>query len=86
MNSLILAHAGGIDEMGIIVLPAVMGFGTWMLTRRRQVAGTKPNYPVAQVSSSPPSGNGTPVVQPGWKQAPDHSTAWTHPGSSNPPR
>ena len=81
MNPLIVAHAGGLDEMGIIVLPALMGFGTWMLTRRRQQAGTKPNYPVAQVSSSPVSSNGAPVAQPGWKQASDRSTAWTHPGS-----
>jgi hypothetical protein len=86
MNFPILAHAGGIDEMGIIVLPAVMGFGTWMLTRRRQQPGTKPNYPVAQVSSSPLSGNDTPVAKAGWKQASDRSIAWTHPGSSNPSR
>jgi hypothetical protein len=80
MNYLILAHAGGLDEMGIIVLPAVMGFGTWILTRRRNLAGTKPNYPIAQVSSSPTSRLSPPVAQPGWKEATDRSSAWTRSG------
>jgi hypothetical protein len=83
MNFLILAHAGGLDEMGIIVIPAVVGFGTWILTRRRHEAGTKPNHPVAHVTSPPRSGNGAPVAQPGWKPASARSTAWTNPGSSN---
>jgi hypothetical protein len=76
-----LAHAGGIDEMGIIVLPAVMGFGTWILTRRRNVAQTKPNYPAAQVNSSPTS----PAAQPGWTQAIDRSSAWTGQVDLTPP-
>ncbi len=80
MNPLILAHAGGIDEVGVIVLPAVMGFGTWILTRRRNLANPKPNYPVPPVGSPPPSPQDAPVLKPGWKQASDRSTPWTRPG------
>jgi hypothetical protein len=29
----ILAHAGGLDEMAIIIFPIVVGGGVWMLTR-----------------------------------------------------
>jgi len=34
VNVLILAHAGGLDEMAIILFPIVVGFGVWVLTRR----------------------------------------------------
>lgn len=34
MNELILAHAGGLDEMAILLFPIVVGFGVWVLTRR----------------------------------------------------
>jgi hypothetical protein len=81
MNSLILAHAGGLDEMAIIVLPAVVVFGTWILTRRRHEAETKPNYPVPHVTSPPRTGNGAPLAQPGWKPASDRSIV-----APNPPR
>ena len=80
MTDLILAHAGGIDEMGIIVLPAVMGFGTWILTRRKNQAGVKPNYPVVQINSSPTSPLSPPGAQPGWKETADRSSPWTRPG------
>ena len=34
MNDLFLAHAGGLDEMAILLFPIVVGFGVWVLTRR----------------------------------------------------
>lgn len=34
MNILILAHAGGLDEMAIILFPIVVGLGVWLLTRQ----------------------------------------------------
>ena len=74
MNNLILAHAGGIDELGVVVLPAVMGFGTWILTRRRNQAGTKPHFPVNQVNSSPTSPLGPHAAKPGWNQKADRSS------------
>jgi hypothetical protein len=33
-NVLILAHAGGLDEMAIILFPIVVGLGVWLLTRQ----------------------------------------------------
>jgi hypothetical protein len=35
MNELLLAHAGGLDEMAIVLFPFVVGFGVWILTRQR---------------------------------------------------
>ncbi|MGH9038514.1 MAG: hypothetical protein ACRD0O_22380 [Acidimicrobiia bacterium] len=29
-----LAHAGGIDEMAIFLMPIIVGVGVWILTRR----------------------------------------------------
>jgi hypothetical protein len=34
VNLLILAHAGGLDEMAIILFPIVVGLGVWLLTRQ----------------------------------------------------
>jgi hypothetical protein len=34
MNGLILGHAGGLDEMVMVVFPVVAGLGSWLLTRR----------------------------------------------------
>lgn len=34
MAGFILAHAGGLDEMAIILFPIITGFGVWILTRR----------------------------------------------------
>jgi hypothetical protein len=80
MNHMILAHAGGIDEMGVIVLPAVMGFGTWILTRRRNAAAATPKYAVAPETSSPGTRPSAPVAQPGWNRTSDNSTVWTRLG------
>jgi hypothetical protein len=33
MTGSILAHAGGLDEMAIILFPVVVGVGVWILTR-----------------------------------------------------
>lgn len=35
MNEIVLAHAGGIDEMAIVLFPVVVGAGCWLLTRER---------------------------------------------------
>jgi hypothetical protein len=31
---MILGHAGGIDEMAIILMPVIAGLGVWLLTRQ----------------------------------------------------
>ncbi len=41
----ILAHAGGWDEMAIIIFPIVVGGGVWLMTR----GGPKTTKPKAQV-------------------------------------
>lgn len=38
MAGYIVAHAGGLDEMAIILFPIVVGVGVWALTR----GGPKP--------------------------------------------
>ena len=30
-----LAHAGGLDELAIILFPALVGFGVWLMTRQK---------------------------------------------------
>ncbi len=30
----ILAHAGGLDELAIFIMPIFVGVGVWLLTRR----------------------------------------------------
>ena len=30
----IFAHAGGLDELAIFIMPIVVGVGVWLLTRR----------------------------------------------------
>jgi hypothetical protein len=30
----ILAHAGGLDELAIFIMPILVGVGVWLLTRR----------------------------------------------------
>jgi hypothetical protein len=34
MNDIILGHAGGLDEMAILLFPVVAGLGAWLLTRQ----------------------------------------------------
>jgi hypothetical protein len=31
----ILAHAGGVDEFAIFLMPVICGLGVWLLTRQR---------------------------------------------------
>lgn len=38
MQELILAHAGGLDEMAILLFPILTGGGVWLLTRQRKPA------------------------------------------------
>ena len=42
MTFCILAHAGGLDEMAIILFPILVGVGVWALTRG---AGPKDKQP-----------------------------------------
>ena len=37
-----LAHAGGLDEMAIILFPLLVGGGVWVLTRDRNSKDKKP--------------------------------------------
>jgi hypothetical protein len=46
----ILAHAGGLDEMAIIVFPILVGGGVWVLTR--SPGSKKPDKP--KVRETPP--------------------------------
>lgn len=34
MTDFLLAHAGGLDEMAIVLFPVVVGVGVWLLTRQ----------------------------------------------------
>lgn len=38
MMRLVLAHAGGIDELAIFLFPIVFGLGLWLITRQRKPA------------------------------------------------
>jgi hypothetical protein len=39
MDGIILAHAGGLDEMAMLLFPIVVGGGVWLMTRQKP----KPN-------------------------------------------
>lgn len=50
MNGIILAHAGGLDEMAMLLFPIVVGFGVWVLTRQpsgQENPDTPPNPSLA---------------------------------------
>jgi hypothetical protein len=42
LKEAVLAHAGGLDEMGILLFPIVVGFGFWILTRQPNRPDKKP--------------------------------------------
>jgi hypothetical protein len=44
-----LAHAGGLDELAIILFPAFVAFGVWLLTRQ---ANPPKKSPTARVNPS----------------------------------
>jgi hypothetical protein len=46
MDGIILAHAGGLDEMAIILFPLIVGGGVWAMTRQK-----KPNAEGGEVRS-----------------------------------
>jgi hypothetical protein len=50
MVGMILAHAGGLDELAIVAFPAVVGLGVWLLTRQ-------PNRPDKELPTHPIDGN-----------------------------
>jgi hypothetical protein len=60
MDPTTLAHAGGLDELAIILFPAFVGFGVWLLTRQ----------------ANPPKKNPTTRVNPSdnrsWTHPADH--------------
>jgi hypothetical protein len=57
----ILAHAGGLDEMAIILFPLFVGGGVWLLTRGSGPKGTKSKTPPATPTDSKLK---TPVFRP----------------------
>jgi hypothetical protein len=56
----ILAHAGGLDEMAIILFPILVGGGVWVLTR--SPGSKKPDMP--KVRPTEPAGKKRPVFAP----------------------
>lgn len=65
---LVLAHAGGIDELAIFLFPIVIGFGFWLLTRQRRHAddeagglpfGSESPFPGGEAEPSPISARRT---------------------------
>jgi hypothetical protein len=58
MDYSILAHAGGLDEMAIILFPLLVGGGVWLMTRG---AGPKVKDEAAKPPSPPPAPKAPPV-------------------------
>jgi hypothetical protein len=65
----ILAHAGGWDEMAIILFPLFVGGGVWLLTRGSGPKGEKPKVRPATPPDPPDQKPKAPVFRP-----PDHGT------------
>jgi len=42
LREAVLAHAGGLDEMAIVLFPVVVGLGFWLLTRQPNRPDKKP--------------------------------------------
>ena len=40
-----LAHAGGLDELAIILFPVLVGLGVWLLTRQKNPPQRTPRVP-----------------------------------------
>ena len=36
MDGIILAHAGGLDEMAMLLFPIIVGGGVWLMTRQKK--------------------------------------------------
>ena len=54
----VLAHAGGLDEMAIILFPLLVGGGVWVLTRDRHSKDKKPKIrPTSEPKSKPKTWN-----------------------------
>ena len=58
MDYSILAHAGGLDEMAIILFPLLVGGGVWLMTRG---AGPKDKDKSQKPPSPPPAPKAPPV-------------------------
>lgn len=58
MDYSILAHAGGLDEMAIVLFPLLVGGGVWLLTRG---AGPKDKDRAPKPPSAPPTPKAPPV-------------------------
>ena len=53
-----LAHAGGLDEMAIILFPLLVGGGVWVLTRDRKSQDKKPKIrPTSEPKTKPKTWN-----------------------------
>jgi hypothetical protein len=57
MDYSILAHAGGLDEMAIILFPLLVGGGVWLMTRNAGPKGKKGEKPPAP----PPTPKAPPI-------------------------
>ncbi len=58
MDYSILAHAGGLDEMAIVLFPILVGGGVWLMTRG---AGPKDKGKAKKPPSPPPAPKPPPV-------------------------
>ena len=47
MDGFILAHAGGLDEMAIVLFPIIVGGGVWLMTRQPDKKAKPPPGPSA---------------------------------------
>ncbi len=54
MDGILLAHAGGLDEMAIILFPIVVGGGVWLMTRQPAKKPTPEGGTVSSANREPP--------------------------------
>lgn len=55
MDYSILAHAGGLDEMAIVLFPILVGGGVWLMTRGGPKGkAQKPPVPPPVIHKAPP--------------------------------
>jgi hypothetical protein len=53
MTDSILAHAGGVDEMAILLFPLFVGAGVWIFTRQGNPPPRKPRRGPTDPGSKP---------------------------------
>ncbi|MGH9039107.1 MAG: hypothetical protein ACRDZ3_02640 [Acidimicrobiia bacterium] len=42
MDGIFFAHAGGLDEMAIVLFPIIVGGGVWLMTRQKDTKAKPP--------------------------------------------